>query len=57
MSIDKNALKRTKQLHKIKRLVCMVKIIQKNKEKMSQSAKGNQNCLGRILSEETKLKI
>ena len=30
---------------------------EKTKEKMSQSAKGNQNCLGRILSEETKLKI
>ena len=49
---------RTKQLHKNKK-ICMYgkNHTEKTKEKMSQSAKGNQNCLGRILSEETKLKI
>ena len=49
---------RTKQLHKNKKIGMYGKNhTEKTKEKMSQSAKGNQNCLGRILSEETKLKI
>jgi group I intron endonuclease len=49
---------RTKQLHKNKKIGMYGKNhTEKTKEKMSQSAKGNQNCLGRILSEKTKLKI
>jgi hypothetical protein len=49
---------RIKQLHKNKKIGMYGKNhTEKTKEKMSQSAKGNQNCLGRIISEETKLKI
>ncbi len=49
---------RVKQLHKNKKIGMYGKThTEETKQKMSESLKGNQNCLGRILSEETKLKI
>lgn len=49
---------RTRQLHKNQKIGMYGKNHTKETiQKMSESLKGNQNCLGRILSEETKLKI
>jgi len=49
---------RVKQLHKNKKVGMYGKNhTEKTKQKMSESLKGNQNCLGRVLSEETKSKI
>ena len=49
---------RTKQLHSEKKVgMYGKKHSEETKKKMSASLKGNQNCLGRILSEKTKLKI
>lgn len=49
---------RVKQLHKNKKVGMYGKThTEETKQKMSESLKGNQNCLGRVLSEETKSKI
>jgi len=49
---------RVKQLHKNKKIGMYGKThTEETKQKMSESLKGNQNCLGRVLSEETKSKI
>ncbi len=49
---------RVKELHKNKKVgMYGKKHTDETRKKMSESSKGNQNCLGRVLSEETKLKI
>jgi len=49
---------RAKELHKNKKVGMYGKNHnEETKRKMSEASKGNKNCLGRILSEETKLKI
>ena len=49
---------RVKQLHKNQKIGMYGKNhTEETKQKMSKSLKGNQNCLGRVLSEETKSKI
>ena len=49
---------RVKRLHKNKKVGMYGKThTEETKQKMSESLKGNQNCLGRVLSEETKKKI
>jgi len=49
---------RVKQLHKNQKIGMYGKThTEETKQKMSKSLKGNQNCLGRVLSEETKSKI
>lgn len=49
---------RVKELHKEKRIgMYGKKHTEETKKKMSESSKGNQNCLGRVLSEESKQKI
>jgi group I intron endonuclease len=49
---------RVKELHKNKKVgMYGKKHTDETKKKMSDSSKGNQNCLGRVLSDETKLKI
>lgn len=49
---------RTKDLHKNKKVgMYGKKHTNETRKKMSESSKGNQNCLGRVLSEETKFKI
>ena len=49
---------RTKELHKNKKIgMYGKKHTDETRKKMSESSKGNQNCLGRVLSEETKFKI
>lgn len=49
---------RVKQLHKNQKIgMYGKKHTKESREKMSESLKGNQNCLGRVLSEETKSKI
>ena len=49
---------RAKELHKNKKLgMYGKKHTDETKQKMSESAKGNKNCLGRVPSDETKLKI
>lgn len=54
----KECSERVKQLHKEKKVGMYGKNhSEETKEKMSSSLKGNKNCLGRILSEESKQKI
>lgn len=49
---------RAKKLHEDKKIGMYGKShTDATKKKMSESSKGNQNCLGRVLTEETKLKI
>lgn len=49
---------RVKKLHKNQKIGMYGKNhTEETKQKMSKSLKGNQNCLGRVLSEETKSKI
>jgi group I intron endonuclease len=49
---------RVKELHKNKKVgMYGKKHTEETKKKMSDSSKGNKNCLGRVLSDETKLKI
>lgn len=49
---------RVKELHKNKKVgMYGKKHTDETRKKMRESSKGNQNCLGRVLSEETKLKI
>jgi group I intron endonuclease len=49
---------RVKELHKEKRIgMYGKKHTEETKKKMSESSKGNKNCLGRVLSEESKQKI
>ena len=49
---------RTKELHKNKKVgMYGKKHTDETRKKMSESSKGNRNCLGRVLSEETKFKI
>lgn len=49
---------RVKELHKEKRIgMYGKKHTEETKKKMSESSKGNQNCLDRVLSEESKQKI
>jgi group I intron endonuclease len=49
---------RVKQLHKNQKIgMYGKKHTKETRQKMSESLKGNQNCLGRVLSEETKSKI
>jgi group I intron endonuclease len=54
----KECSERAKELHKNKKVgMYGKKHNDETKRKMSEASKGNKNCLGRILSEETKLKI
>ena len=54
----KECSERVKQLHNEKKVgMYGKKHTEETKKKMSESLKGNQNCLGRILSEDTKSKI
>ena len=49
---------RTKKLHENKKVgMYGKKHTDETRKKMSESSKGNRNCLGRVLSEETKFKI
>ncbi len=54
----KECSERVKQLHNEKKVgMYGKKHTEETKKKMSDSLRGNQNCLGRILSEDTKSKI
>lgn len=54
----KECSERAKELHKNKKVgMYGKKHNDETKRKISEASKGNKNCLGRILSEETKLKI